>query len=183
MKTDFSPETQSPLSLLWQIVAHLFSPVFPFLSFLSCSLSSGVRQWPKPHGRFDQRYCSKAPDICPNGEEASFFQTPSYASCHLSAKQTCLCCKKMLKEAKNVFAWRKIEMWEEEDLGRSEKMQSSCLSVRHLWGVCEMLLFWIWTPLRDTVKSEIWIGTLLILVCFFSVSVSLAYVSTTEMLL
>ena len=104
MKPDFFFSTKSKsLFIALGNGGTLFSPVFPFLSLLSLPFSSGVRQWPKPPGRFDQQYCSKAADICPNGEEAFFFfETPSHASCHLSEKQTCLCCKKMLKEEKNV---------------------------------------------------------------------------------
>lgn len=141
----------------------LFFPLcFPSLSFLSCSLSSGVSQWPKPHGRFDQQFCSKAADICPNGGEAFLFsEFPSHASCHLSGKQTCLCCKKILKEEKNV-CMKKIEMWEE---GHSKRQTDAKLKELRLsdifGGVWEMLHFWILKPFRDTVNSDVWISTFL----------------------
>lgn len=52
MKPDFSLESQRPFSLLRENSGTLFFslsvfPVFPFLSFLSYSLASAVRQWPK----------------------------------------------------------------------------------------------------------------------------------------
>lgn len=56
---------------------HLFS----FLLTLIWSQSMT-----KPHGRFDQQFCSKAADICPNGEDAFFSEMLSHASCHLSEK-------------------------------------------------------------------------------------------------
>lgn len=121
MKPDFFfPWSQSPFSLLWEIVEHFFSLCFPSSLVFPAHFSSGVHQWPKPHGQFDQQYCSKASNICPNSED-SFVHMLSHASCHLSGKQTCLCCKKMFKEdEKYVFVCRKIEL----DLGRGEKMQS-----------------------------------------------------------
>lgn len=47
MKPDFSLESQRPFSLLRENSGTLFFSVFPFLSFLSYSLASAVRQWPK----------------------------------------------------------------------------------------------------------------------------------------
>lgn len=129
MKPDFSPESQSPFSLLWDTVAHFFPSLcfpFSFSFFFSCSFSSGVRQWPKPHGRFDQWYVQRHQTSALIARRLSFFfsPVPSHASCHLSGKQTCLCCKKMLKEEKNVYLHGGKQRCERRDLGSGERMQS-----------------------------------------------------------
>lgn len=143
MKPDFSPESQSPffvalgnsgtLSLSFFL---LFLPVFPLpLHSLLLSLIWSPSVTKTPHRRFDHLYCSKAQDICPNSEEASFFfffsfffiyfsEMPSHASCHLSEKQTCLCCK--CWKRRKMFPCRKIEMWEE---GLWKRRDEECLSV------------------------------------------------------
>lgn len=96
--------------------------VFPSISFLSCSLSSAVSQWPNPHGRFDQQFCSKAADICPNGEEAFSFFFFSLR-CRHTPPATCqenkhaIAVKRILKGEKNV-CMKKTGMWEEGHLRR-----------------------------------------------------------------
>lgn len=148
MKPDFSPQSlfialgkSGTLLFFLQCVSL---PLFSFLLTLIWSPSNDQNLMEGLINSIVQRHF----DICPKGVEALFF---FFSRCHHVSPATCqknkhaFAVKRCWKERK-MFAWRKIEMWEE---ARGCKAGGT---VRHLQGVWDI---WIWRILRNTV----WIGT------------------------
>lgn len=120
MKPDFSPQSlfialgnSGTLLFFLQCVSL---PLFSFLLTLIWSPSNDQNLMEGLINSIVQRHF----DICPKGVEAFFFffKMPSRVSCHLSEKQTRLCCEKMLKGEKNVCVKKN------RDVRRGERMQS-----------------------------------------------------------
>lgn len=159
----FPPESQSPFWLLWKIAAHFSSVCFPSpLFFPTHSHLVSVNDQNLMEGLISgtvQRHPTSVLIV----RRLIIPRCHHMPSCHLSEKQTCLCCKEMLKRR---MCYLQGEKWrfERRDLGGDQRMQSEGTmslreQVRHLRGVWETLLCWISTPLRQSSQNFI-IGSL-----------------------
>lgn len=184
----FSIKSKS-LFIAWGNSGTLFFSVFPFLSFLSRSLFSGVRQWPQHHGRFDQQCCSKATNICPNSE-AAFFSGHHMPPATCQKNKHAFAVKGCWKKRKMCICVERDSRCERRDLGGGERMQSwrngvsQGTSQTSLGSLREAPVLNFNTTERDSEVGNLnGCFTCPCLPFFCSVFVRLAYVSTTEVLL